>query len=413
MQKTHWYSRAQSGKFWCFDNCGSQSSLWRKWISKQSSRRRCVTRLGTHRLQSYPTKTTSQENAQELAKVSGADKEIKGDLHDNSLEFGKSCEELCWNHFYVNTTQIGNEWDCWDSRAVRRAKWRDICLVVVVISGWIMVVWIWKCHCYMRNAQDPSMGRRSMKGVSEYHLMARLFHLEQWSNITLFRRKTSREPHQFGPTVLPGAFLGYVSCAVWKLERRRYGRKHWRLGDDGRVWNPRQKAQCKGKCWRRRKVKCSFSQSQMEQLKFLEVNVWHPPWSGTAQTKNKVIFEENQTSSLLQHHNKMTPHWMMRKLEMISDLLQEISFVAITWKPWVKLYVPTAESFLVPPNYIDVARTTHTTPLGVMMEKILMIVGIWMERELSDAWTGFTRFILLNERPLDAYTWSGWDSKGN
>ena len=29
------------------------------------------------------------------------------------------------------------------------------------------------------------------------------------------------------------------------------------------------------------------------------------------------------------------------------------------------------------------------------------------DRELSDTWTGFTRFILLNERPLDGYTWSG------
>ena len=26
---------------------------------------------------------------------------------------------------------------------------------------------------------------------------------------------------------------------------------------------------------------------------------------------------------------------------------------------------------------------------------------------MSDAWTGFTRFILLNERPRDGYTWSG------
>ena len=29
------------------------------------------------------------------------------------------------------------------------------------------------------------------------------------------------------------------------------------------------------------------------------------------------------------------------------------------------------------------------------------------ERELSEAWTGFTRFILLNERQPDGYTWSG------
>ena len=29
------------------------------------------------------------------------------------------------------------------------------------------------------------------------------------------------------------------------------------------------------------------------------------------------------------------------------------------------------------------------------------------ERELSDAWTGFTRFIVLSEKPPDGYTWSG------
>ena len=30
------------------------------------------------------------------------------------------------------------------------------------------------------------------------------------------------------------------------------------------------------------------------------------------------------------------------------------------------------------------------------------------EKELSDAWTGFTRFILLNERPPDGSTWPRW-----
>ena len=43
-----------------------------------------------------------------------------------------------------------------------------------------------------------------------------------------------------------------------------------------------------------------------------------------------------------------------------------------------------------------------------MMEK--HIEDFWNvdgERELSDAWTGFTRFIFLNERPPDGYTGSG------
>ena len=30
------------------------------------------------------------------------------------------------------------------------------------------------------------------------------------------------------------------------------------------------------------------------------------------------------------------------------------------------------------------------------------------KKNCVDAWTGFTRFILLNERPPDEYTWSGW-----
>ena len=62
----------------------------------------------------------------------------------------------------------------------------------------------------------------------------------------------------------------------------------------------------------------------------------------------------------------------------------------------------------IPIKYIDVTRTTHTS-LDVLLEK--HIDDFWNVhggRELSDAWTGFTRFILLNERPPDGYTSSGW-----
>ena len=57
-------------------------------------------------------------------------------------------------------------------------------------------------------------------------------------------------------------------------------------------------------------------------------------------------------------------------------------------------------------KYTDVARTAHTS-LDILLEK--HNDGYWNvdgERELSDAWTGLTRFILLNERPPDGFTWS-------
>ena len=70
--------------------------------------------------------------------------------------------------------------------------------------------------------------------------------------------------------------------------------------------------------------------------------------------------------------------------------------------------MPKEETFHIPTKYIDVTRTTHTS-MNVLFEK--KIEDDWNvdgEKELSDAWTGFTRFILLNERPPDGNTWSGW-----
>ena len=66
-------------------------------------------------------------------------------------------------------------------------------------------------------------------------------------------------------------------------------------------------------------------------------------------------------------------------------------------EPRVQLYVPREESFPIPLKYIDVIRSTHTD-LDVAQEK--RIDDYWNVdgcRNLSDSWTGFTRFILLNE----------------
>ena len=77
-------------------------------------------------------------------------------------------------------------------------------------------------------------------------------------------------------------------------------------------------------------------------------------------------------------------------------------------EPRVKLYSPREESFTIPLKYIDVSRTTHTN-LDVKQEK--RIGDYWNidgSRELSDYWTCFTRFILLEEKPADGYMWSRW-----
>ena len=72
----------------------------------------------------------------------------------------------------------------------------------------------------------------------------------------------------------------------------------------------------------------------------------------------------------------------------------------------VKLYSPREESFPIPLKKIDVSRTTHTN-LDVKQEK--RIDDYWNidgSRDLSDPWTGFIQFTLLEEKPPNGYTWS-------
>ena len=66
-------------------------------------------------------------------------------------------------------------------------------------------------------------------------------------------------------------------------------------------------------------------------------------------------------------------------------------------EPRVKLYSPREESFPIPLKYIYVSRTTHTN-LDVKQEKrIDDYCNIDGSRDLSDSWTGFTQFTLLEE----------------
>ena len=66
--------------------------------------------------------------------------------------------------------------------------------------------------------------------------------------------------------------------------------------------------------------------------------------------------------------------------------------------PTVKLYMPREESFPIPLKYIDVTRTTHTSLDVMLVKNIEDYWNVDCERELSDAWTCFTRFIHLIER---------------
>ena len=75
-------------------------------------------------------------------------------------------------------------------------------------------------------------------------------------------------------------------------------------------------------------------------------------------------------------------------------------------EPGVKLDSPREESFSIPPKHI-VSRTTHTN-LDVKQER--RIDDYWKidgSRDLSDLWTGFTRFVSSEGKLPDGFLWSG------
>ena len=77
--------------------------------------------LATQWIQSYPCKTkTSQETQRSLHKFLEPDRKPKVIYTDNSLAFGKACEDLSWNH--CTSTQHRSETHGIAKRAVRRVK---------------------------------------------------------------------------------------------------------------------------------------------------------------------------------------------------------------------------------------------------------------------------------------------------
>ena len=89
---------------------------------------------------------------------------------------------------------------------------------------------------------------------------------------------------------------------------------------------------------------------------------------------------------------------------MISGLLRDFSFSVITWNSQSNCTCREKNSFPIPLKYIDVTRATHTSLDAILDKNIDDYWNVDGERELSDTWTGLTRYTILNEKPPDGYT---------
>ena len=300
---------------------------------------------------------------------------------DNSLEFGKACEDLSWNH--CTSTPHRSETNGIAGRAERRVKERTS--AVLLQSGLGNEWWAesMECHCYLRNIQDLLSD-----GKTPYE---RRFGMPFGGPVILFRAMVDYHLY-LRKTNLVCISLEQKFCQVYSLrlcvvcgenlERRHHGRRHWRIGGDGRIRTPRQKAQ-----WKKVLTPMKNGKFHIPSRRWNSQNLWrrstfetihlNPGSSGTRRGSQKWFLVYNRRFHL--SPSRGTPSQNVR-----------------------------AERRII--SYSDEAHRRYqnnTYVTGCFVgENIDDYWNVDGETELSDAWTGFTRFIFLNERPPDGYTWS-------
>ena len=129
---------------------------------------------------------------------------------DNSLESGKACEDLPWNH--CTSTPHRTEANGIAERAVRRVK-----------EGTSAVLLQWadsmECYTYLRNVTDLlSDGKTPYERRFGQPFKGPIV---PFGSLVEYHTKTAKDQsriHQFGKKVLPGLFLGYALYAegIWK-----------------------------------------------------------------------------------------------------------------------------------------------------------------------------------------------------
>ena len=361
--------------------------------------------LATQWIRAYPCKTkTSQETQRSLQKFLEPHRKAKVIYTDNSLEFGKACEDLSWN--YCTSTPHRSETHGIAERAVRRVE--EGTSAVLLQSGLNESWWAdsMECYTYLRNVTDLlSDGKTPYERRVGQPFKGPIIPFGSFVEYHPITAKDQSRIHQFGKQVFPGLFLGYALYAggIWKGDVLVADLEELETMDASEIYSKRLSAKSGDISQRKRRIdfanrrwtnQTPWRRSKTENI---HLDTGPPNWRRT--------FLGESEGSLPPPHDSfpdagdaINDFWSMLGNFIYRHLVE----------PRVKLYSPREESFPIPLKYIDESRTTHTN-LYVKQEK--RIDDYWNvdgSRDLSDPWTGFTQLTLLEEKPPEGYMWSGW-----
>ena len=124
---------------------------------------------------STPVQKIPQETERSSRKFLEPSEKPKVIYTDSSLEFGKACEELTWNH--CTSTPHRSETNGVAERAVRRIK--EGTSAVLLQSGLDEKWWAdsMECYCYLRDETPHRTGKHLTNGDLENHSKDQWFRL--------------------------------------------------------------------------------------------------------------------------------------------------------------------------------------------------------------------------------------------
>ena len=213
MQKTHWRSRTSCRYFGDLITA-DQKVLSEGCESRNNHRYAVVVQdLATQWIHSDLCRTkTSQETQRSLQKFLESNRKPKVIYTDDSLECGKACKDLSWNH--CTSTPHRSETNGIVERAVRRVK--EGTSAVLLQSG-LDENWgadSMECSSYLRNIQDLLTDWKTpFERRFGEPFKGPIIPFGSLVECHPFCAKDQSRIHQFGKKVLPGLFFGYALYA--------------------------------------------------------------------------------------------------------------------------------------------------------------------------------------------------------
>ena len=332
-------------------------------ICESRNNHRCaivVQDLATKWIQSYPCKTkTSQETQRSLQNFLEPDRKPKVIYTDNSMEFGKACEDLSWNH--CTSTPHRSETNGIAERAVRRVK--EGTSAVLLQSGLKESWWAdsMECYTYLGNVTDLlSDGKTPYERCFGQPFKGPIIPFGSLVEYHPIMAKGQSRIHHFGKKVLLGLFLGYALYAgiIWKGDVLVADLEELETMDASEIYSKRLNA--KEVIFPKEKGEFIFpiadgrikTPGEDQELRTSTL-VRHRPIQGES---NIDFLGESEGSlppprdSFPDADEAINDFWSMSGNFIYRRHVE----------PRVKLYSPREESFPIPLKYIDVSRTTHT-----------------------------------------------------